>query len=324
LRIRVNQKHHDSIAVVTFHSRQIRQDAVFQVLANEDASMTSTPTIHSPEWFDRMYNNRALVPDHADYFARWDSRSRAARSSLRCSLDVAYGDGPMETLDIFPARRANAPVVVFIHGGYWRSLDKADHSFVAPALHALGAAVVIPNYALCPAVTIPDIVLQMVKAVAWTWRHATSFGGDPSRIRVYGHSAGGHLASMMLACDWSKVGQDLPAHLVQDALSISGLYELDSLLSTPFLQDSLRLTPTDARRASPAYFPSPSQGRLFTVAGADESAEFIRHNHLIQQAWGRGRVPVCEDLAGLNHFSIVEAMTQPGHRLHTLAAEMLG
>jgi len=86
-----------------------------------------------------MYNNRALVPDHADYFARWDSRSRAARASLRCELDVAYGPGAMETLDIFPARASNAPVVVFIHGGYWRSLDKADHSFVAPALHELGA-----------------------------------------------------------------------------------------------------------------------------------------------------------------------------------------
>ena len=285
--------------------------------------MTSLPPAHTPEWYDRMYNNRALVPDHADYFARWDSRSRAARASLRCELDVAYGPGAMETLDIFPARASNAPVVVFIHGGYWRSLDKADHSFVAHALHELGAAVVVPNYDLCPAVTIPEIVMQMVQAVAWTWRHARELGGDPSRIRVLGHSAGGHLASMLMACDWKQVGRDLPAHLVKQVLSISALYELDSLLATPFLQSSLRLTPEDARRASPAYLPAPSQGRLFTVAGAEESPEFIRHNHLIQQAWGQTRVPVCEDLAGLNHFSIVEALTQPGHRLHSLAAQML-
>ena len=291
--------------------------------AQEEPRMTPTPPVQSPEWYDRMYNNRSLVPDHADYFARWDNRSRAARASLRCQLDVAYGQGAMEKLDIFPARQDNAPVVVFIHGGYWRSLDKADHSFIAPALHELGAAVVVPNYDLCPAVTIPDIVMQMVQAVAWTWRHAREFGGDPSRIRVFGHSAGGHLASMMLACDWKQVGRDLPAHLVQHVLSISALYELESLLTTPFLQSSLRLTPADARRASPAYLASPSKGRLFTVAGADESPEFIRHNHLIQQAWGRTRVPVCEDLPGLNHFSIVEALTQPGHRLHTLAAQML-
>jgi len=165
--------------------------------------------------------------------------------------------------------------------------------------------------------------MQMVQAVAWTWRHARELGGDPSRIRVLGHSAGGHLASMLMACDWKQVGRDLPAHLVQQVLSISALYELDSLLATPFLQSSLRLTPEDARRASPAYLPAPSQGRLFTVAGAEESPEFIRHNHLIQQAWGQTRVPVCEDLAGLNHFSIVEALTQPGHRLHSLAAQML-
>jgi arylformamidase len=183
--------------------------------------------------------------------------------------------------------------------------------------------VVVPNYALCPAVTIPDIVMQMVQAVAWTWRHARELGGDPSRLRVFGHSAGGHLASMLLACDWKQVGRDLPAHLVQHVLSISALYELESLLTTPFLQSSLQLTPADARRASPAYLPSPSRGRLFSVAGADESPEFIRHNHLIQQAWGKTRVPVCEDLPGLNHFSIVEALTQPGHRLHTLAAQML-
>jgi arylformamidase len=281
-------------------------------------------SIQDGAWHDRMYNNRALVPDFADHFAHWSAASAQARKQLPCQLDVRYGAGPNETLDIFPAARPGAPVVVFIHGGYWRSLDKADHSFIAPALHALGAAVVIPNYALCPAVTIPDIVMQMVNAVAWTWRHARSFGGDPSRLRVYGHSAGGHLASMMLACDWTQVGADLPAHLVQDALSISGLYDLQPLLTTPFLQSSLRLTPEDARRASPALLPKPSRGRLFTVAGAYESPEFVRHNHLIQQAWGRARVPVCEDLAGLNHFSIVEAMTQPGHRLYALAAEMLG
>lgn len=128
---------------------------------------------------------------------------------------------------------------------------------------------------------------------------------------------------MLMACHWKQVGRDLPADLVQHVLSISALYELESLLTTPFLQSSLLLTPADARRASPAYLPAPSKGRLFTVAGADESPEFIRHNHLIQQAWGSRRVPVCEDLPGLNHFSIVEALTQPGHRLHTLATQML-
>ncbi len=279
---------------------------------------------YDPAWLDRMYNNRALVPDHAVHFARWAEWSRQARASLPCELDLAYGDGPNETLDVFPAAQPNSPVVVFIHGGYWRSLDKADHSFVAPALTAAGACVVVPNYALCPAVTIAQITLQMVRALVWTWRHAARYGGDPSRITVVGHSAGGHLAAMLLTCAWKAVSRDLPTQLVKDALSISGLYELESVMHTPFVQGDLRLTPSQVAKVSPAWLPAPSRGVLFTVAGANESAEFLRHNTLIQQAWGTTAVPVCEALPGLNHFSVLEALVDPAHRLNALARQLLG
>lgn len=279
---------------------------------------------YDPAWLDRMYNNRALVPDHAVHFARWAEWSRQARASLPCELDLAYGDGPNETLDVFPAAQPNSPVVVFIHGGYWRSLDKADHSFVAPALTAAGACVVVPNYALCPAVTIAQITLQMVRALVWTWRHAARYGGDPSRITVIGHSAGGHLAAMLLTCAWKVVSRDLPTQLVKDALSISGLYELESIMHTPFVQGDLRLTPSQVLKVSPAWLPAPSRGVLFTVAGANESAEFLRHNTLIQQAWGTTAVPVCEALPGLNHFSVLEALVDPAHRLNALVRQLLG
>jgi arylformamidase len=128
---------------------------------------------------------------------------------------------------------------------------------------------------------------------------------------------------MLLACDWKAYAADLPAHVVTKALSISGLYELESVQATPYLKDSLRLTDEVVLRNSPAWMPAPKQGTLYSVAGGMESEEFIRHNFLIQQAWGKGRVPVAEALEGLQHFSIVEAMTQPGHRLHTLALELL-
>jgi arylformamidase len=279
---------------------------------------------------DAQYNNRALVPDFAEHLARWAADSARARTQP-CMLDVPYGTGPSETLDIFPAagsaQAGGAPVLVFLHGGYWRGLDKADHSFVAPPFTQAGACVVVPNYALCPAVTVSQIVMQMVKALAWTWRHVSEYGSDPNRITVAGHSAGGHLAAMLLACQWQRWSADLPPRLVRNALSISGLFELESIRRTPHLQLDLRLTPAQARKASPAWLPSPGvvagRGQLYSVAGGDESPAFLLHNQMIQQAWGRRVVPVCEVMPSLNHFSMLGALAKPGSRVHGLAASLL-
>lgn len=291
-------------------------------------------TSASPDvaWLEREYNNRARVPEHAVHFERWARDSALARARGPALLDVSYGHGPGETLDIFRTpRRAGtppAPVLVFIHGGWWRSLDKSDHSFIAPPFAQQGACVVVPNYALCPAVTIPDITLQMVHALAWVYRHIGAHGGDPDRITVVGHSAGGHLAAMMLACDWSMVGDDLPLALVKNAVSMSGLFDLEPVMQTPSVQVSLQLTAQQVAMASPARLPAPplreGRGELTAVVGADESSEFLRHNRLIQQAWGEQAVPVCEALKGLNHFSIVDALANPKQRLHKTVRALLG
>ncbi|WBY02749.1 alpha/beta hydrolase [Ramlibacter tataouinensis] len=274
------------------------------------------------EWLDRMYNNRALVPQHGAHFARWADASRRAREAFECVPDIPYGDSAGQRLDVFPAPQARGPVMVFLHGGYWRALDKSDHSFVAPMFQDVGACVVVPNYDLCPAVTIPQITLQIVRALAWTWKHAPTYGGDPRQVTVVGHSAGGQLAAMLLACDWRAWDPELPADAVRKALSISGLFDLEPIRRTPFLQD-LRLTPEDARRASPAFLPAPAGAALYAVAGGDESPEFLRQNRLIREAWGEGCVEVCEALPGLNHFSVLEALVEPEHRLHELALDLL-
>jgi arylformamidase len=295
------------------------------------SNLTPSPARRKTDsaWLERMFNNRALVPEHGEHFARWARDSEAARCQGHAVLDLPYGTGPLETLDVFPASvpksaKAAAPVMVFVHGGYWRSLDKADHSFVAPAFTRQGACVVVINYALCPTVTVSEICLQTAQALAWVWRNIGQHGGDPSRVTVVGHSAGGHLAAMMLACNWEKLGRDLPKQLVKNALSISGLYELEDMRQTPSLQVSLQLTPEEVARVSPARFSAPLGGQLVTVAGGSESAEFIRHNGLMQKVWGKQRVPVAEVLPGLNHFSIVEALGNPSHRLHHLVQGLLG
>jgi arylformamidase len=151
-----------------------------------------------PAWLDVQYNNRARIADHARFFERWAEASALSRQQSDCVLDLPYGDAPAEKLDVFRTTAAQAPVLVFIHGGWWRALDKADHSFIAPSFNADGALVVVPNYTLCPAATIEQITLQMMRALSWVWQHAGAHGGDPRRIVVAGHSAGAHLAAMLL------------------------------------------------------------------------------------------------------------------------------
>jgi arylformamidase len=275
-----------------------------------------------PQWLDVQYNNRARIPDHPALFARWRQASEAARAGLVNLLDQPYGPAPLQRLDVYPAAQPGAPVLIFIHGGYWRSLDKADHAFLAPSLVAAGATVVIPNYSLCPAVRIEDIALEMTRVVAWVHAQARSFGADPARIALVGHSAGGHLAAMLLCCKWSLVAPGLPAQPVQGALSISGLYDLEPLRHAPFIRDDLQLTPASANRLSPAYYPRPKRP-LYAVAGGDESEEFLRQNLLIRHQWGPTAVPVCETVSGYHHLDVLHALANPQGRLNDLALRLL-
>lgn len=284
---------------------------------------------HTPAWYDRMYNNGARVPAFQQHLESWVERSVAARRDAPCVLDLPYGSDERERLDVFPARDAGAPVLVFVHGGYWRLLSKSEHSFIGAELaRSTGACVVLPSYSLCPGsedqpVTIPHIAMQLVRALAWVWRNIAAHGGDPSRITVAGHSAGGHLSAMLLACEWQAFDPALPARLVRNALSISGLHELESIRRTPYLQVSLKLSPEDALRASPAWMPAPRGRVLDAVVGGDESPEFLRQCRLMRSAWGRATVPVCEALPGLNHFSVLESLVQTDSRLHALLRGLL-
>jgi arylformamidase len=296
----------------------------------------ATTTNYNAATLDDQYNNRLRVPDFMTRHVQpWQSASQQVRASQAAVLDIAYGVTAAERCDIFPYRPTGGaggashkgqPVLVFIHGGYWRSLDKADHSFVTPAFTHKGVCVVVPNYALCSAqgsVTLQDITLQMVRAVAWVYQHIGQYGGDPARITVVGHSAGGHLAAMLAACQWERWDASLPRKVVRNALSISGLHDLDPIMHCPYLQNDLKLTPTLVQRCSPAYFAQP-RAPLYAVCGADESDEFLRQNSLIETAWGVRHVPVREAMVGQNHFSMLDTLCNPQHRTHQLACQLLG
>lgn len=276
-----------------------------------------------PAQIDRQYNARAAIPDHPAIFDRWRVASRAARSELRCDMDCRFGPTPAETLDLYPAAGPNAPLLVFIHGGYWRSLDKQDFSFLAPAFVRAGVTVAMPNYGLAPATRIEDMVRQMLCALAWLHRAAPQRGIDPRRMVVAGHSAGAHLAAMMLAADWPLLADDLPPTMLSAAVCISGIYDLRPLAHAPFLQHDLGLDEERARFLSPIRYRPRLATPLVTAVGSDESAEFHRQNGLIRSAW-----PHCfrQDVAlpGCHHLASVEALGDSNHPLFRATLRHLG
>ena len=261
---------------------------------------------------DAQYNNRKRFPDYAHRFAVWAEWGAATRSRLECRRDVAFGDAPSERLDLFPAREPGGPVYLFIHGGYWYSLDKDDYSWVAEGMTPHGATVVVNNYALAPDADMDEIVRQNRAAVAWLWRNAGDFGADRNRIYAAGHSAGGHLAAMLLATDWPAFAADLPPDPVKGACAISGLFDLEPIRLS-YLNDTLRLDADMAGRNSPQRLDIPCAAPLLTVVGADESPEYHRQSEEMAAKWRALGYP-CEHVvpADLDHFAVVDSLIDPG------------
>ena len=239
------------------------------------------------EWMEREYNARAAIPDHPQIFARWAEQGAQVRRRRAGLIDMPYGDDDGERLDFFPTVHRTSPLLVFIHGGYWRSLDKSDFSWIAPPFLDAGVAVAFLNYGLAPRVAVDDIVRQQLKAMAWLHARAEELGFDRQRIVVGGHSAGGHLTAMMMAALWPDVDPALPADLVKGGIAISGLYDLEPLVPLPFINTDLQLDVAAARKVSPVHLPAATGAPLVTAVGALESGEFKRQTQLIRAAWPR-------------------------------------
>ncbi len=272
--------------------------------------MNATAAATNVEWLEREYNARAAIPDHPQIFARWAEQGAQARRRRAGLIDVPYGDGEGERVDFFPTVHRSSPLLVFIHGGYWRSLDKSDFSWIAPPFLDAGVAVAFLNYGLAPRLRIADMVRQQLKALAWLYSRAEELGFDRARIVVGGHSAGGHLTAMMMAALWPEFDSTLPADLVKAGVAISGLYDLEPLVALPFINTDLRLDVAEARSVSPIHLPPATSAPLMTAVGALESSEFKRQTQLIHSAWPHNAREELE-VAGANHLTVCDALAEP-------------
>ena len=276
------------------------------------------------ETLDREYRARGTVPIEVfeACIARYAADSARARETLECRADVAYGETADEVVDVFPAG-AGAPVLFYIHGGYWRMLSQKESAFMAECFVGLGAAVVTVNYSLAPAASLDDIVAQCRRALAWTHREAASFGGDPERIFVTGSSAGGHLTGAMISGGW-HAGFGVPADVVKGACAISGIFDLEPIRLSE-VNEWARLDEASARRNSPIHH-LPEQGCPLVVAyGGNETSEFKRQTDDYARAWReRGFSAEHVDMSETNHFDIVFDYQNPDGRLTGAVRALMG
>ena len=236
---------------------------------------------YDQESLDLEYDMRIRCPHFAETFVRLEVDSARVVERFECRLDVPFGERELERLDIWPGG-GGAPILLFIHGGYWRAFDKSTFRFVAERFVEAGACVVLDNYDLCPHVTMDTITEQNRQALAWIWNHASEIGGDPDRIHVTGHSAGGHLTAMLVAADWARYG--LPPAPIRNACALSGLFDLEPLRRS-YLNADLRMDDETARRNSPIHHIPDSAPELIVAVGGGETDEFRRQSQSFADAW---------------------------------------
>lgn len=258
------------------------------------------------------YNNRARVPEHPEIFARWERDGAAYRAAAKdAEIDLKYGPSPRQTIDYFPAKDddAQTPLALFIHGGWWRSLDPKLFSQTAAGPNAHGVSVAVAGYDFCPQVPIATIIEQMRSACLFLWRK------HRKRIFIYGHSAGGHLAACMLAQHWNVAASDAPDDLVPAAYAISGVFDLAPLARISVNED-LRLDDAEARRVSPLHWKVPPHRTLDCVVGGIESSEFLRQSRDMADGWGaRGVATRYEEIPGANHFTVIDPLSDPASKM---------
>ncbi len=276
----------------------------------------------SQEEIDQQYNIEAAVGDMRPYVEWFVGGSAKARAEMQCMLDVPFGPTRDETLDIFPARTPNAPVLLFVHGGYWRILSSKEFSLVARGPVAHDVTVVVSNYSLCPKVNLAEITRQSRAVVAWIAKNIEAYNGNPARLFVAGHSAGGHQVGMLVATDWLG-DYGLPADVIKGGVPISGLFDLRPFRHS-WLQPKLQLDADLIERQSPLFHIPEQAPPLLVTLGGEESTEFHRQSADYVAAWrAHGHRATEFAQAGKNHLTAIGGLEEPDSALCRALVEFI-
>ncbi len=263
-----------------------------------------------------QYNNRALVPDHQQVIDGWQRDAGSFRQQAGGALGISYGAHERHAYDLFGEVAGDAPIVMFVHGGYWQGLDRSFFSHMAAGPGTHGFAVAVPSYRLAPEVGVGDIIDDVRACCLHLWQ------AHGRKLVVVGHSAGGHLAACMLATDWTAHGA--PSDLVVSGMGLSGLYDLRPLMAT-YVNDALKLDEEAARTASPLGWPVPAHGRFEAWVGGDESREYHRQSETLAATWsGAGLDCPWQIVTGDNHFTVVRHLADADSEMTRTVAKLGG
>jgi arylformamidase len=289
-------------------------------IAQQPPPAQSAPRVKGPRvWLDMdqteldaAYNQSVYAPNLQQIVKRYATNSEAVRARLGAPRRYAYGTTPVEGLDVYVTKRPSGPVNIFIHGGAWRVGLAKDYAFAAELFVRAGAHFVVPDFALVQDVggSLMPMAEQVRRAVSWVHRNAQSFGGDPNRIYVSGHSSGGHLAGVILTTDWPK-GFNLPLDTVKGGLFCSGMFDLKPVRLSA-RSGYVKFTDETEHAVSPQRHLDKLNAPVIVAYGTLETPEFQRQSRDFTAAVKAAGKPVQLLVAdGYNHFEIIETLANP-------------
>jgi arylformamidase len=275
---------------------------------------------YTPSALDAQFNNRLRVPGYAANFERWEHWSRQTEIKYSPVKDIAYGSHGRERLDIYPSQQPKSKILIFIHGGYWKSMSKESFHFVADGFRSYGITTVLVEYPLMPEASMEQLVASCAKAIKWVRQNIASYNGNSEQIYIAGHSAGGHLAAMMMTAEAHN--PPVQNHGIKGICTLSGLFNL-APVRLSYLNDDLQMDEPTVNRNSPIRLMPVIVGPLLLVVGAEESEEFKDQSLELYNNWNK-QIPLqLVQSPGLNHFSIVEAFADKSSVLHSAICTMM-